>query len=173
MTGGKGEHFSNGTDFRTIMHYKTSDAPSKVVSYLEDLYGLQIQTAKINKPIVGVAPGHAFNSGASFLAATGLPTVTLDTKVTFNEVAFGFVPHGGSSYYLSRLPGELGTFLAITGFPMTGIDAKELGIADSLVHYSQAYEEEITDILFAMEFPIPNYDLISNKGRFNPWQQEV
>ena len=95
--------------------------------------------------------------------------MTLDTKVTFNEVAFGFVPHGGSSYYLSRLPGELGTFLAITGFPMTGIDAKELGIADSLVHYSQAYEEEITDILFAMEFPIPNYDLISNKGRFNPW----
>jgi enoyl-CoA hydratase/carnithine racemase len=40
MTGGKGEHFSNGTDFRTLLHYKTSDAPAKVASYLEDLYGL-------------------------------------------------------------------------------------------------------------------------------------
>lgn len=122
---------------------------------------------------MGVAPGHAFNSGASFLASTGLPTVTLDTKVTFNEVSFGFVPHGGSSYYLSRLPGEIGTFLALTGFPMTGIDAKEIGVADSLVHYSQAYEDEIADILFAMEFPIPNYDLISNKGRYNPWSENI
>ena len=25
MTGQKGEHFSNGTDFRTIMHYKKED----------------------------------------------------------------------------------------------------------------------------------------------------
>jgi enoyl-CoA hydratase/carnithine racemase len=155
------------------MHYKTSDEPAKVASYLEDLYGLQIKTSKINKPIIGVAPGHAFNSGAAFLAATGLPTVTLDTKVSFNDVSFGFVPHGGSTYYLSRLPGELGTFLALTGFPMTGIDARELGMADMLVHYSKAYEEELTDILFAMEFPIPNYDLLSNKGRYGPRNQEI
>ncbi len=123
MTGGKGEHFSNGTDFRTLLHHKTNQAPEKIASYLEELYGLQIQTAKLNKPLIGVAPGHSFNSGAAFLSATGLPTVTLDSRLTFNDVSFGFVPHGGSSYYLSRLPGELGTFLALTGFPITGIDA--------------------------------------------------
>ncbi len=67
MTGGKGEHFSNGTDFRTLLHYKTNNAPAKVASYLEDLYGLQIKTSKINKPIIGVAPGHSFNSGAALL----------------------------------------------------------------------------------------------------------
>jgi hypothetical protein len=55
----------------------------------------------------------------------------------------------------------------LTGLPINGIDAKEFGIADELVHYSAAYEEEITDILFAMEFPIPNSDLLSNKGRYN------
>ena len=56
--------------------------------------------------------------------------MTLDSKLSFNEASFGFVPHGGSSFYLSRLPGEIGTFLALTGFPLTGIDAKEIGIAD-------------------------------------------
>ena len=99
--------------------------------------------------------------------------MTLDSKLSFNEASFGFVPHGGSSFYLSRLPGEIGTFLALTGFPLTGIDAKEIGIADSLVHYSQAYEEEIADILFAMEFPVPNYDLISNKGTHRPWREQI
>ncbi len=98
-----------------------------------------------------------------------MPTVTLDSKLTFNEASFGFVPHGGTSYYLSRLPGEVGTFLALTGFPITGIDAKTFGISDQLVHYSSAFEEEVCDTLFAMEFPMPNGHLLSNKGRINPW----
>ena len=155
MTGGKGEHFSNGTDFRTMLHYKREGQEQKIASYLQELYGLQVQASKINKPIIGVAPGHAYNSGAAFLQATALPTVTLDSKLCFNDVTFGFVPHGGSSYYLSRLPGEIGTFLALTGLPITGIDAKEFGIADELVHYSSAFEEDLTDILFSMEFPLP------------------
>ena len=37
------------------------------------------------------------------------------------------------------------------------------------MHYSSAFEEEVCDTLFAMEFPIPNGDLLSNKGRINPW----
>ena len=134
---------------------------------------MQIQTSKLNKPLIGVAPGHSFNSGATFLQATGRPTVTLDTKISFNEATFGFVPHAGSSYYLSRLPGEIGTFLALTGFPITGIDAKEFGIADELVHYSEAYEEDIAEILFSMDFPVPNHDLLSNKGRENDWRSGI
>jgi hypothetical protein len=37
------------------------------------------------------------------------------------------------------------------------------------VHYSSAFEEEVCDTLFAMEFPIPTGDHLSNKGRMNPW----
>ena len=40
MTGGKGEHFSNGTDFRTLLHYKKEGADAKIANYLEELYGL-------------------------------------------------------------------------------------------------------------------------------------
>jgi enoyl-CoA hydratase/carnithine racemase len=173
LTGNKGEHFSNGTDFRTLLHHKTSAQPHLIASYLEDLYGLQIQTAKLNKPLIGVAPGHSFNSGAALLQATGFPTVTLDSKLSFNDASFGFVPHGGSSYYLSRLPGEIGAFLAITGFQLNGIDAKEIGIAESLVHSSESYEETMSDILLAMDFPVPNIDLLSNKGRIDPWREDM
>jgi enoyl-CoA hydratase/carnithine racemase len=67
MTGAKGEHFSNGTDFRTLLHYKKEGEEAKIAQYLSDLYALQIETSKINKPVIGVAPGHSFNSGASFL----------------------------------------------------------------------------------------------------------
>lgn len=129
--------------------------------------------SKINKPIIGVAPGHAFNSGATFLQATARPTVTLDTKIAFNEASFGFVPHGGSSYYLSRLPGEIGTFLALTGLPITGVDAKEFGIVEEVVHYSEPYEEKVANVLMSMDFPTPNYNLKSNHGRWFPLHERI
>ena len=53
--------------------------------------------------------------------------------MSYNECTFGFVPHAGTTYYTSRMPGDFGTFLALTGFPMTGKDAIELEIADALV----------------------------------------
>jgi len=37
-------------------------------------------------------------------------------------IEIGFVPHGGSSFYLSRMPGEIGTFLALTGLPLDSFD---------------------------------------------------
>ena len=79
---------------------------------------------------MSVAPGHSYNSGAAFLQGTSYPIATLNSKLCFNEVSFGFIPHGGSSYYLSRLPGELGKFLAITGLPLTGVDALEFQAVD-------------------------------------------
>ncbi len=67
MSPQNGEHFSNGTDFRTIMHLKKEGEYQRIAEYLNEIYALQIQVAKTNKPIISVAPGHSFNSGASLL----------------------------------------------------------------------------------------------------------
>lgn len=103
----------------------------------------------------------------------GQPTVTLDSRMAFNEVSFGFVPHAGSSFYLSRLPGELGTFLSLTGLPITGIDAMRFGLAEELVHTTRSYEDDVSDILTAMEFPIPSARLNTNYYKNKPWLQHL
>jgi enoyl-CoA hydratase len=84
--------------------------------------------------LIAVANGHALNSGAALLAAAGHPMVTLDSKIAFNEVTFGFVPHSGATYYLSRMPGEFGTFMALTGLPIHGSDAARIELANGVVH---------------------------------------
>ena len=84
-------------------------------------------------PIVAVAPGHAFNSGATLLASCGYPMMTIDSKMAFNECTFGFVPHSGASYYLSRLPHDFGTFMALTGLPIHGTDAAKLNLVDGIL----------------------------------------
>jgi len=78
------------------------------------------------------------------LAAMGYPMSTLDAKIAFNEVTFGFVPHSGATFYLSRLPGELGTFLALTGLPLHGSEAARAGIVQGIVHKPTEFHEDVS-----------------------------
>lgn len=73
------------------------------------------------------------NSGATLLAAMGHPMTTLDSKVAFNEVTFGFVPHSGATFYQSRLQGEFGTFMALTGLDIFGTESIKLGMAKGVI----------------------------------------
>jgi enoyl-CoA hydratase/carnithine racemase len=98
-----------------------------------------------------VAPGHIFNSAAGLLAASGLPSICHDTKIAFNECTFGYVPHAGNTYYASRMPGDFGTFLTLTGIPMTGKDAIKIGLADTLIEEPETYEEEVGDIMYELD----------------------
>ena len=80
--------------------------------------------------------------------------MTPSSRISFNDVTFGFVPHGGSSYYLTRLPGELGTFLAITGLPVYSSDAIYAKLADQLVHKVKESTNDIVDIMRAVDLPL-------------------
>ena len=100
---------------------------------------------------MSVAPGHSFNSGAGLLAASALPSICHDTKIAFNECTFGYVPHAGSTYYASRMPGDFGTFIALTGVPITGKDAIKLEMADTLIEIPSTYEHEICDIIQSLD----------------------
>ena len=147
----EGKTFCNGTDFRTIMHYRAEKETEKLAKYLADVFKLQVQFAKTNKVILSVAPGHSFNSGAGLVAASGLPAITGNSLFAFNECTFGFVPHAGSTFYTSRLPGDFGTFLALTGMPLTGKEAIDLKLADSLIQIPKTYELEVQDIVNSMD----------------------
>lgn len=122
---------------------------------------------------MAVGPGHSFNSGAALLSTTAFPVMTLDSKISFNEASFGFIPHGGSTYFLSRLPGELGTYLALTGNPLSGAEAAELGLVEDLIHKTEDYDNELRDIVDSMDFPLPNGFLIADRGRRDQWRDHL
>ena len=82
--------------------------------------------------------------------------ITLDAKMAFNDVSFGFVPHGGSSFYLSRLPNEIGTFLALTGFPLPVSDIMDFKLADKLIHLEKDFDLDVAEYLTHLEMPIPD-----------------
>ncbi|OCT61391.1 3-hydroxyisobutyryl-CoA hydrolase, mitochondrial-like [Xenopus laevis] len=49
------------------------------------------------------------------------------------ETAIGLFPDVGGGYFLPRLPGRLGLYLALTGFRLKGSDVQKAGIATHFV----------------------------------------
>ena len=72
------------------------------------------------------------------------------TRIAMPEVAIGFFPDVGASYFLSRLPGALGIYLALTGIQIRGVDALYCQLAD--VYLPPPAIESLTDDLAALNW---------------------
>jgi len=93
--------------------------------------------------------------------------------MAFNEVTFGFVPHSGATYYLSRLPHEFGTFLALTGLPIKGIDAAKVKLVDGLLQTTVGQADHLDDVIYSMgynprEFHLPLSMYHDRKNKMYP-----
>ena len=76
----------------------------------------------------GSAPGEPFARQGGKLRI-----VTEKTKMAMPETGIGLFPDVGGGYFLSRCPGHLGEYLALTGQTIDGGQAIATGLADALV----------------------------------------
>jgi len=63
--------------------------------------------------------------------------------MSYKETKYGYIPDGGSIYFLSRLNGEVGTYLALTGREIYSGDMKKLGVSDGLIQDENFLKEHI------------------------------
>jgi enoyl-CoA hydratase/carnithine racemase len=56
--------------------------------------------------------------------------VTGQTRVAMPEISIGLYPDVGGSWFLRRMPGRVGLFLALTAAPLNAADAIFCGLAD-------------------------------------------
>ena len=52
------------------------DSTDAICDYLQKIYQLQVLMAKTNTPLICAASGNVQNSGATLLAASGIPLIT-------------------------------------------------------------------------------------------------
>src|SRR5690625_5137850 len=56
--------------------------------------------------------------------------VTERSRIAMPEVAIGFYPEVGATWFLNRMPGRTGPFLGLTGASINAADALYVGLAD-------------------------------------------
>ncbi|GKB53056.1 3-hydroxyisobutyryl-CoA hydrolase-like protein 2, mitochondrial, partial [Tanacetum coccineum] len=122
---GSGRAFSSGADMVTIYRLLQEDKDAECKEFFRTLY----QFIYLLTFLDGITMG-----GGAGIAVPGMFRIATDKTVFATpEVQMGFHPDSGASFYLSRLPGYLGEFLALTGEKLNGAELVPCGLA---THYS-------------------------------------
>jgi enoyl-CoA hydratase len=93
-------------------------------------YKLNVLIARYPKPVVVVMDGLVMGGGVGLSAHAGFRIVTDRSAIAMPEVQIGFFPDVGACYLLSRAPGYVGTYLALTGHRIGAADAIYCNLAD-------------------------------------------
>lgn len=96
-------------------------------------YALDFRIHTYPKPIVAVMDGIVMGGGMGIAQGASLRIVGPRTKMAMPETAIGLFPDVGGSYFLSRAPGMLGTYLGLVGPTIGAADAIYCGLADLYV----------------------------------------
>lgn len=101
--------------------------------FWRDEYRMNADIAEYPKPYIALMDGIVMGGGVGISAHANTRVVTDRTRLAMPEVGIGLVPDVGGTWLLSRIPDELGTYVALTSAPLNGADAIALGVADHYV----------------------------------------
>ena len=137
---GAGEKaFCAGGDIRSLYDsYKNNDTLHTV--FFEEEYALDLTLHHYPKPVIALMDGFVLGGGMGLVQGADLRLVTERSKLAMPEVGIGYFPDVGGSYFLSRTPGQLGTYLGVSGVQIRASDALYCGLADSYLESSKLPE---------------------------------
>ncbi|HEX8579800.1 MAG TPA: enoyl-CoA hydratase/isomerase family protein [Allosphingosinicella sp.] len=88
------------------------------------------------KPTVAFMDGIVMGGGVGISQPCRFRVATENTRFAMPETAIGLFPDVGGGWYLSRLPGRTGQFIALTGARLDGAECLHLGLA---THYVPSF----------------------------------
>jgi enoyl-CoA hydratase/carnithine racemase len=124
--------FCAGGDIR-FFHQAALAGDPRLEDFFTEEYSLNHLIHRYPKPYVAFMDGIVMGGGMGISQGARLRVVTERTKMAMPETNIGLFPDVGGGYFLSRCPGRLGEYLALTGHMIGGADAVAAGLADVLV----------------------------------------
>ncbi|WP_417451476.1 enoyl-CoA hydratase/isomerase family protein [Kordiimonas sp.] len=101
--------------------------------FFHDEYLMNIAIAEFPKPYISLVDGIAMGGGVGVSIPGDLWVATEKTMFAMPETGLGLFPDVGGGWFLPRLPGETGMYLALTGARIKAPDLYALGIASHVV----------------------------------------
>ncbi|GLB34782.1 putative enoyl-CoA hydratase isomerase family protein [Lyophyllum shimeji] len=130
---GVGRAFCAGGDVASVVEYASKpETRPRAVYFFKREFEMDYILAMLRKPYVAILDGHTMGGGVGLSAHAPFRIATENTLFSMPETKIGYCPDVGGSYFMSRLDGELGTYLALTGNTINGRHVFELGCA---THY--------------------------------------
>ncbi|MFP5330579.1 MAG: enoyl-CoA hydratase/isomerase family protein [Alphaproteobacteria bacterium] len=127
----EGRGFCAGGDVVMLAKSGEGDA-SKAREFFFAEYRLNHLLFTYPKPTVAIMDGITMGGGVGISLPCSLRVATENTRLAMPETGIGLFPDVGGGWYLPRLPGRVGQFMALTGARLDGSECVYLGLA---THY--------------------------------------
>jgi enoyl-CoA hydratase len=130
---GAGERaFCAGGDVRRL--YDAGRAGERYpADFYRDEYRLNARIQHFPKPYVALMDGIVMGGGVGLSVHGSWRVATERTMFAMPETGIGLFPDVGGSWFLPRLPGQIGMYLAMTGARLKAADAVYAGVCDLFV----------------------------------------
>lgn len=129
-----------------------------------DYFGLEYKLdhliATYSKPYIAFMDGITMGGGVGLSIHAPFRIATENTLFAMPETTIGFFPDVGASFFLPRMEGSLGTYLALTSEQVKGVDAFYHGVATHYIHSSTL--QQLESRLAELQFP----DYMTQNERF-------
>jgi 3-hydroxyisobutyryl-CoA hydrolase len=93
------------------------------IAYFGLEYQLDHLIATYTKPYVAFMDGITMGGGVGLSVHAPFRIATENTRFAMPETKIGFFPDVGASFFLPRLEGQVGTYLALTSEQLKGVQA--------------------------------------------------
>ncbi|KAI8337730.1 ClpP/crotonase-like domain-containing protein [Chlamydoabsidia padenii] len=147
MKGANKGKFSVGDDVLDIIQKVNAKDPDALY-YFQEKSALMRMISTLSTPYVSILDGYALGGALGLFAHGPFRIATEKTIFSMPEPSLGVTFNAGSSFFLPKLDGSIGTYLALTGTRVEGLDAFYAGIATHYIPSSRlpALEERLIDL---------------------------
>jgi len=118
--------------FHEVARAGLSGGSALLEDFFTEEYALNHLIHHYKKPYLAILDGIVMGGGMGITQSSApdcIRIITERTRMAMPEVKIGLFPDVGGGYFLSRLPGEIGTYLGLTGEIITAADALYTGFA--------------------------------------------
>lgn len=139
--------FCAGGDIRAVTE-AGKVGESLAQDFFREEYILNNAIGSYRKPYIALIDGITMGGGVGLSVHGRFRVATEKTLFAMPETAIGLFPDVGGGYFLPRLQGKLGLFLALTGFRLKGRDVQKAGVATHFVESKKIpdLQKELVDL---------------------------
>jgi enoyl-CoA hydratase len=171
-----GRGFCSGGDIAFLRASAMDDGGVSGRKFFHDEYQLNHLLFTFPKPVIAFMDGITMGGGVGISQPARYRVATENTRFAMPETGIGLFPDVGGGWYLSRLEGRIGAFLALTGARLDGAECLATGLAthylsaESLINAKSRIAEDpsrVDGILGSLAVAAPEARIMANVPQVN------
>ncbi|HWI87610.1 MAG TPA: enoyl-CoA hydratase/isomerase family protein [Sphingomonas sp.] len=163
----EGRGFCAGGDVRAAAQSGKGDG-NEARAFFRVEYQLNHLLFTFAKPVISFMDGIVMGGGVGIALPARYRVATEHTVFAMPEATIGLFPDVGGGWYLSRLPGRLGRYLALTAAKLDGADTRSVGLA---THYLPS--DGLEDVKAKLVAAPRNIELILDEASVAPGKARI